>query len=226
MKKKNVNLAPARKGSPCGRGSLLTGFADFSNLVRGLILGLLILALNISSAFANQKGVNIFEYPRDLPKAKIMDKNGKAYTLQDFDGQFLIVIFWSKNCAPCLKEMKTLEVFQEKTKYDGIKLIIVSNEREWSGAKEYEKILKRYNGENLDAYTDRNGDLMSAFGIHSFPNTVLINSKNLEIGRIRGSADWSDKKVIEHMYKIKAENNTRGHINPNIGIKKIKVEEL
>lgn len=194
--------------------------------MKKILITLCLLILSSTQGQAYPKNINIYDYPRDVPQKELMDKYGKKVKFKDYEGQFLIVVFWSKYCVPCLREMKSLEIFQEKTKNDGIKLIIVSNEREWDSLKEYLKILKKYKGENLEAYTDNNGELHAAFGIHTFPNTILINAKGLEIGRIRGSADWSDEDMIEDIYKIKAENNNREHVNPNIGIKKIKVEEL
>ena len=48
--------------------------------------------------------------------------------------------------------------------------------------------------------------LAEDLGIFTSPNTVLINRKGEEIGRIRGSIDWDDDDVIEYIYKIKAQH--------------------
>ena len=60
---------------------------------------------------------------------------------------------------------------------------------------------------DLPFYTDKDGKLAAAFGVFTSPHTVLFNKKGQEIGRIRGSAEWNDPRVIEYIYKLKAENN-------------------
>ncbi len=153
-----------------------------------------------------KSGVNIFAYPRDVPKQSIFNKYGKSFKLADFAGDFLIVVFWSKTCIPCLKELKGLDGFVNKTSNDGIKLILVSPEEEWLTETEQQALLKRYRAESLDYYVDRKAKLTSAFGIFTSPHAVLINEESMEIGRIRGSVDWDDDDVINYIYKIKAQN--------------------
>lgn len=170
-----------------------------------IILVILFLACFVSTAQAKQ-GVNIFAYPRNVPEQTIFNRYGKSIKLKDFAGDFLIIVFWSKTCIPCLRELKDLSGFVNKTANNGIKLILVSPEEEWETEEEQLAILKRYNAENLDYYVDRKSKLASAFGIFTSPHTVLVNKESMEIGRIRGAADWDDDDVINYIYKIKAQN--------------------
>ena len=83
---------------------------------------------------------------------------------------------------------------------------MVSPEKEWLSAEEQSAFLKRYNGQDIEFYTDRKSSLSNSFGIFTSPHTVLINKNSLEIGRIRGSVDWDDDDVIEYMYRLNAEH--------------------
>ena len=105
------------------------------------------------------------------------------------------------------KERKKFYIneFIKKTQGTGIKLIMISSEKEWTSPEEQKNFLKKYGGENIDFYTDKKSALSNSFGIFTSPHTVLINAASMEIGRIRGDIDWDSKKTIEQIYKIKAE---------------------
>jgi peroxiredoxin len=154
-----------------------------------------------------ESGINIFAYPRKVPDTPVYDRDGKAVRLDSFAGNFLLAVFWSKTCVPCLREMKDLSEFVKKTQDNGIKVILVSSESEWINDEIGQKaFLARYGGADLDYYVDKKGALATDFGIFTSPHTVLVDKESMEIGRIRGSVEWDDDDVIEYIYKLKAEH--------------------
>lgn len=152
-----------------------------------------------------QAKINIFAYSREAPDIAVYDSYGRAVRLKDFEGNFIIAVFWSKTCIPCLREMRDLNAFSNKTKDNGIKVMLISSEKEWATPFEQEEFLKKYGGDDLDYYVDRNSALGNEFGIFTSPHAVLINTQNMEIGRIRGAVDWDDSDVEEYIYKLKAQ---------------------
>lgn len=157
-------------------------------------------------AQAREKGLNLFAFPREAPADEIYSSTGQKVKLSDFKGDFVIAVFWSKTCLPCIRELDDLSNFVKKTAGTGIKVMLVSNENEWKDLDEQRKFLVKYRAPNVDFYVDPNGRLAGDFGIFASPHTVLINTKGEEIGRIRGSQDWDDEDVIEQIYKIKAQH--------------------
>ena len=168
------------------------------------IILIILLVIFTTPAFA-KKGINIFTYPRDVPNVKIFDQHGKSHHLKDFADNFLIVVFWSKTCVPCIREIDEINEFVNKTKGTGIKLITVSPEKEWISAEEQKAFLKKYGGNDIEFYSDKKSSLANSFGIFSSPHTVLISPNSMEIGRIRGAVDWADKDVIEYIYRLKSD---------------------
>lgn len=163
--------------------------------------------LSISvQALAKEKGVNIYDIPRDVPKQKITKNDMKEYQLSDFKNDFVLVMFWSRNCTPCIKELESINNMAKQVQQHGIKVILVSSSREWGSVEEQKKFLTKYGASDIDFYLDNNGKLASKFGIFTSPHTVLINTKGQEIGRIRGAADWDDERVIEYLYKLKSQH--------------------
>lgn len=167
---------------------------------------LVLVLLGLASTARADRGVNIFAYPRPAPEIDIYSQYGQAFKLKNFAGDFLIVVFWSKTCIPCLRELDNLNEFVLKTKDTGIKVILVSPAEDWANDEEQKAFLKRYGALNIDFFNDRKSALASNFGIFTSPHAVLINSKSMEIGRIRGAVEWDDDDVIEKIYQIKAQN--------------------
>ena len=168
--------------------------------MKKILIALLILASTAGFSLAREDGVNIYDTPREPP-------SGRKVNLADFKGDFLIAVFWSRYCAPCLRELDNLNRYQKIVRNDGIRVILISPDTEWNTVDEMKKMLKKYRAGDLEAYTDVNGQLASDFGIFTSPNTVLINKDGKEIGRLRGSAEWDSDEVVEYLYKIKAEHN-------------------
>ena len=173
-------------------------------MIKKILFVLFLLCLG-ANAYA-EKGVNIFAYSRKVPETAVFDQYGKAVALDSFAGEFVIALFWSKSCVPCLRELPDVSRFVEKTKGTGIRLIMISPAEDWETIADQKALLKKRKAENLEIYVDKNNSLATDFGIFSSTHAVLINEDSQEIGRIRGSLDWDDEDVIEYIYKIKAQN--------------------
>lgn len=150
--------------------------------------------------------VNIYDIPRKVPIRTVYHESGKRYLLSDFKGEFVLVVFWSKTCAICVRELDNLNNFHNTVKGNGIKVIAVSPSSDWVDDAQAKNFLRRRGAPDLDVYIDEEGDLAADFGIYSTPHSVLINRKGEEIGRIRGGAQWDDEKIIEYFYKVKAKH--------------------
>lgn len=151
--------------------------------------------------------LNLYDSPRKLPNRVIYNTQNKKFKLSDFKGSFVVAVFWSRHCAPCLREMEGLNYFSNKTKDDGIKVVIISPAGEWADVDEQNRLLEKLKASDLENYVDEKGDLAGDLGIFTSPHTVLVNKEGEEVGRIRGAVEWDDEDVIEYIYKIKAKNN-------------------
>ena len=152
---------------------------------------------------AKQDAVNIFEISRDVPTSEIMHQSGKTYRLSDFKGEFVVAVFWSKTCGPCIKELKDLNEFYLAALKEGIRTVLISPDKDWRSTLEQKRFLKKYGAPDIEFYTDKKGQLAADFGIFTSPHTVLIDENAQEIGRIRGTAKWNDKRVLDYIKKLK-----------------------
>ena len=170
---------------------------------------LLIVALSIlyQPLYAKEKNVNIYQSSREAPDTEFYDINGHKLTLDDFKGKFILLLFWSRDCMPCVRELKSIKGFYDLTHGSNVEMVVISDAKEWKNADELKNFLKKYKASGLPTYIDRKGKLGESFGVFTYPHTVLINAKGNEIGRIRGAADWDDEDVVEYIFKLKAQYN-------------------
>ena len=102
-----------------------------------------------------KSGLNIFAYPREAPQTPIYTAEGKAIKLGELKGKFLLVMFWSRYCAPCIRELDEINTFVNKTKDTGIEVLLVSKEDEWTMPGEQKELLKKANQKgDYDAIAD------------------------------------------------------------------------
>ena len=169
------------------------------------IFFLLLFVLVAQSVDAKSKA-NIYAFSRSLPKKQIISESGFRAALGDFEGDFVIAVFWSRYCVPCIKELKSLSNFVKQTRTNGIRVLMISPKSEWvSGFDEQREFMRLFEAENLEIYVDEKEAVASALGIFSSPISILISREGREIGRVRGSLRWDDQDVIEYIYKVKAE---------------------
>lgn len=130
------------------------------------------------AAEASEKGVNIYGAARDVPSKAVYGEAGNRVRMDDFKGDFVLAVFWSRYCVPCIRELESLNEFARQTKNDGIRVILISPKEEWQGGfAEQRRLLSKYGAPDLETYVDDKSDLAAAFGIFSSPVTVLIAAK-------------------------------------------------
>lgn len=142
-----------------------------------------------------------FDYafpPRGAPKVGFLHE-GKTKTLDDFRGRAVLVNFWATTCAPCLKELPSLDALEGDL--GGKRFEVVAIAADPRGPETARAFLDRLDIQHLKLYADPN--LRFAFevgGADVLPVSILFDAKGQEVGRLIGEADWSSpeaRRLIE-----------------------------
>lgn len=138
----------------------------------------------------------IFSDAKDVSEETFTTPDGTTLSLDDFEGKTIVLNFWATWCAPCRKEMPSLEALRKTLGGETFDVVAVA-----TGPKnEAEKIDGFYRREgitDLPVYMDPSSRFANDMGIRGLPITVIINAKGNEIGRLRGDADWASENAIE-----------------------------
>lgn len=140
-----------------------------------------------------------YDAPKDAPATVFKDAAEADKTLADFKGKALVVNFWATWCAPCVKEMPTLDALQAQMGGDTFQVVTISQDRE--GAKVAQPFVEKNGWKNLALYVEPQGRFQRDASIRGLPTTIVIDRTGKEVGRVEGEVNWTSPEVVE---KLKA----------------------
>ena len=151
--------------------------------------------------------------PRPLPAVAFTDGEGRPVSLAQFRGRTVLLNVWATWCAPCRKEMPTLDALQEKRGGPDFEVVALSIDNAGPAAvrKFYEEVGVRH----LRIYNDATTQVTAALSVVGVPATLLIDREGREIGRALGPAEWDAPEVVEMIdrYAPRSANERRGDGN-------------
>jgi thiol-disulfide isomerase/thioredoxin len=149
--------------------------------------------------FGDMKKMTIANNTASAPKTIFFDTGGKELTLNDFKGRLTLVNFWATWCAPCRKEMPSLEVLSNQIGGDTFQVVTIATMR--SSEEAVKKFFNDNNIIDLPKFRDPKGYLARASGVAALPLTILLDRNGNEISRLIGDADWAQDETIEFIKK-------------------------
>ncbi len=128
------------------------------------------------------------------PTTAFTDLEGGSRTLADFKGQALVVNFWATWCAPCKREMPSLDRLQTELADEGLKVLAVSIDR--AGKKVVAPFLKSLGTDSLEAFLDPKSELAREMAVTGLPATFLVDAEGCLVGGMVGPAEWDSPDAL------------------------------
>jgi thiol-disulfide isomerase/thioredoxin len=147
----------------------------------------------------DMKDFTLQKPPRPAPPLSFTDMAGKDLTLADFKGRLVVVNLWATWCAPCIKEMPSLDRMNARLKDKGLALLAISQDR--GGAKTVAPFIEKLGLKSLPVYLDPKGGVQRALGVRGLPTTIVFDADGRELGRFEGDANWDGpdaRAMLEH----------------------------
>ena len=153
--------------------------------------------LSISQANEDVPLHNIVQYESPKPISSVVFKDflGNEVSLDDYTGSLVIINFWATWCAPCKKEMPSLDNLYKSNEFKNLKIFAVNME-----PPNYLKTEKFFNDlkiEKVKIFFDKKLNFVNEFKLRGVPTTILVNKEGEEFARIIGSIDFQDKKFTK-----------------------------
>ena len=136
----------------------------------------------------------LLEEPVPAPQAPVATGSGETVTLADFACQVVLLNFWATWCAPCVREMPSLDRLQAALGPEGLAVVAVSGDR--AGLKAVEPFFMETGLEHLEIYLDPKGKFQREFGVRGLPTTYLIDRQGRLIGAMEGPAEWDEEDAV------------------------------
>ncbi len=122
------------------------------------------------------------------PKYAFLDPAGKRTTLAAFRGKPLLLNVWATWCAPCVREMPTLDALAVKS---GETLTVLAVSQDLDPAK-IQPYLTEAKLQRITAYRDPDLQFTTGMGLN-LPTTILYDATGKEVWRVTGAMDWAGK---------------------------------
>src|SRR5262249_2965817 len=117
-----------------------------------------------------------------------------------FKGRIVILNFWATWCAPCVKEMPSLE--RLTARLPGEKFVVMAVSQDKGGASIVKPFLGRIGVRSLTLYVGPSGRLSRDLGIRGLPTTVVIARDGTVLGKVEGAAEWDAEDVVAYLLSL------------------------
>jgi len=141
------------------------------------------------------KGVDRSHKGKLVPAATFNDPDGTPMGLGNFSGKPTLVNLWATWCAPCVKELPTLDRLAAADNGD---LNVVAVSQDDGPHASVVAFLQGNKITNLDAFQDPKMALSGALGPDTvLPTTILYDPNGKEVWRYVGDLDWTSPEAAK-----------------------------
>ena len=141
----------------------------------------------------------ISETPKPISPLIFEDIAGNETSLKAYYGKLVIVNFWATWCAPCKKEMPSLDNLYQNKNFKNLEVLAVNMEE--TNTVKTKKFFDDIKIKKLQIFFDSELNFVKEFKLRGVPTTILINKKGEEFARIIGEANFQDDKFIKWLIK-------------------------
>jgi thiol-disulfide isomerase/thioredoxin len=143
--------------------------------------------------------------PSDAPKLAsdltVTTLGGEVVPLADFRGGLVLLNLWATWCAPCIREMPSLDRLQAQLGHD-VTVLAVSEDRD--GSEAVAKFLAKVPMAALTPYLDRQNILAQALEVQGLPATFIIDREGRIRARLDEAAEWDSPEMVALLRELAA----------------------
>jgi len=143
-----------------------------------------------------QKGVDRSHRGEAAPKVSISFRGVQSENFGEIGGKPTLVNLWATWCAPCVKELPTLNrLAKAHQNDDNLKVVTISQD---SGPHESVEAFLQSKAPALDPYQDPKMAFSAALGPDTvLPTSILYDANGKEVWRYVGDLDWMSPEAAK-----------------------------
>ena len=139
------------------------------------------------------KGVDRSHAGTESPDIELFNADEETAKLADLKGKPVLVNLWASWCAPCVKELPTLDALSRTG--GAPRVIAVSEDVGERGS--VEAFLEGHGVKTLEAWRDPKMALSGALGVQVMPTTIYYDASGREVWRYVGDLDWTSAEAAK-----------------------------
>ena len=120
-----------------------------------------------------------------LPALTVSDPSAQKLALASLKGKPVLINLWATWCAPCVKELPTLDALALK----GVRVLTISQDS--GDPDKVGQFLADQGVKKLEPWLDPENELSFHYATGTLPTSVLYDSLGREVWRYVGENDWA-----------------------------------
>jgi thiol-disulfide isomerase/thioredoxin len=147
------------------------------------------------------KGVDRSHTGTPAPKVRLDDGFALDADMRSSKGAPTLVNLWATWCAPCVKELPTIDRLA-KEHYARGDLGVMAISQDSAPRASVDAFVKRLNIKNVGIFQDSKMALSGALGADVLPTTILYDAKGREVWRYVGDLDWTGPEAAKLLAEV------------------------
>jgi thiol-disulfide isomerase/thioredoxin len=132
--------------------------------------------------------------PRPMADFEFLDADDKSMRLADLTGKTRLINLWATWCAPCVKEMPSLDKLQAAL--PKAQFLVLPISLDGPSKAKVAPFYKERKLTSLSIFYDKGRKAMSVLEVSLLPTSILVDPAGRELGRLEGDADWDSPEAI------------------------------
>ncbi|PPR62578.1 MAG: Thiol:disulfide interchange protein TlpA [Alphaproteobacteria bacterium MarineAlpha3_Bin7] len=173
-------------------------------IINFIFIFLLLIKITTASSIANpiaqptlngqMKKFQLAKNKTSIVEFSWVDSSENQIKLSDFRGKVVLLNLWASWCAPCIRELPSLDRLAKDLDPKQFAIIVLSVDRGKNSIKKADFILnKKLALKNLKFYKDPKKLVGKLLGIRALPTTFLFDAAGRSIGKIEAAVEWDEK---------------------------------
>ena len=154
------------------------------------------------AAAPDVKGPDRSHKGEPVPTVKFKDPDGGEFDIGKFKGTPVLINLWASWCAPCIKELPTLQQLEQAQAKEG-KLGVIAVSQDMAPQGSVEAFLAERDIGRFAAYHDEQMRISEALGVQILPTTILYDAEGKEVWRYIGDLDWTGEEATKLLSELK-----------------------
>ena len=143
------------------------------------------------------KNLIVHKDKKKIKNIEFIKSEGQKVSLNNYKSNPLIINFWATWCAPCKREMPSLEKLTFE--YPEIKVFAINTEK--PNKIRTRDFFRSVGVTTLNTYYDPDLSLVKTFKLRGLPTSILIDKNGEEFGRVIGEVDFASEDFLNLMKK-------------------------
>ena len=167
--------------------------------MRFLIIFIFLMSNSYANEVADLKNLIINKELKKYDDLTFLDAKKNQIDLNEFQGNLIILNFWATWCAPCKKEMPSLDKIYQSERFKNLQVFAVNMEE--PNKERTKNFFNDLKIKKLEIFFDPKLNFFKKFKLKGVPTTIIINKKGEEFARIIGEVDFMDKEFLNWLAK-------------------------